>query len=256
MLHFLRSAMTSSEHSEKNQRQGLQFSCDDTVETSNPLLPDGKDEEIQNEVHTVRKLNHLRIYKTSSIFAAAFLAFISTVAVIASLWLVWNAFQNSFELFQHKPFIYDLAFTKNQVGVVSCGDSIPEAMARGCTFDELADLWLPPKCSRAYVEQYAISYNGGSFPYYADQDGKHQIFNRSLYVGDMIYWSTTRDHLVHCQFNMFRFTHSLRSGSIVGHDGTFSGHVEHCATLLTQYALQAPGIDNIDVETQSGFGYC
>ena len=255
MFSFLTFKSASVGNSIESQHRDMDSSRDNAVfDTAAPLLPDSKEEdEYQNEAEPVWKPTFILNNESKKVLTASVLTSVSTVVVMISLWLLWGQIQQSL---QHKPFIYDLAFTRDGAGVVSCGESVPEAIALGCTFDELADLWLPPKCSRTYADQYAHSNDGGPFLYYADKEGRYEISNRSLYVGEEIYWSTTRDHLVHCAFNMFRFAHSLRYGSIVGHDGTFSGHVEHCATLLSQYALQAPGIDNIDVETQSGFGYC
>lgn len=140
--------------------------------------------------------------------------------------------------------------------IVTCGGSVEEARSRGCTFDPLSDLWLPPKCSRRYQDEYIDFNHGRPWRYWADPEGQHEIFNRSLYVNDVPYFSKTDDHLVHCALNLFRLADSLTTGALVGHDGPLGAHVQHCATSLLNFALAAPELDVISTPTISRIGFC
>ncbi|KAG9243662.1 hypothetical protein BJ878DRAFT_568254 [Calycina marina] len=154
------------------------------------------------------------------------------------------------------PFIYDNFFATNAPGTVGCGSTVAEAKALGCHFDELGDMWLPERCPRTYEAEYLVSNNGGPFFYYTNIDGKELVANRSELAGLQTYYSSTRDHLRHCEYNFYRFADSLVSGERVGHENKFGPHMHHCAQILGQFANLAPNIDNIDVDTVSTFGYC
>jgi len=154
------------------------------------------------------------------------------------------------------PFIYDQFYNISSPRATGCGTSIVEAKASGCIFDELSDLWLPPQCSRAFEQEYLTTNHGGPPVYFVKPDGEERISDRSQYAGGPIYYSTTRDHLLHCEYNLYRFAESLKTGARVGHAGDFASHMKHCARMLGQFANMAPGIDKVDVDTISTFGFC
>lgn len=185
-----------------------------------------------------------------AIIIAVILSSLTTFTLMLAAWTL------SVRMSRAQPFVYDEYFNRERPGTITCGNTTDEAISRGCRFDELADLWLPTKCSNAFEKEYLKTNNGGPFVYWTDTTGQHLVSNRSLYVGGNTYFSTTRDHLVHCEYNLYRFAHALKTGEPIGHDGTFSDHMHHCANMLGMFANKAPGIDNIDVTTESGFGYC
>lgn len=153
-------------------------------------------------------------------------------------------------------FKYDQFYSVDSPHAIGCGTSVQEAIALDCQFDELSDLWLPRRCSRKYEHEYLQSNNGGPFIYWTAPDGETVVTNRSEYAGGSTYYSTTRDHLRHCEYNLYRFADSLVTGELVGHSEGFGPHLHHCATILGRYANLAPDIDQIDVDTVSTFGYC
>jgi hypothetical protein len=60
----------------------------------------------------------------------------------------------------------------------SCGDSVEEARARGCVFDELITSWMPASCSRAGTDGFAETgrqWDNGSWRYYLDHDRTQEI---------------------------------------------------------------------------------
>jgi hypothetical protein len=179
----------------------------------------------------------------------------TTTFVITCLWALLHK-QAIFTNPPSTPFIFDKFYSINSSRMTGCGNTINEAIALNCSFDELSDLWLPQKCSRKYADEYSRTNNGGPFLYWVDPKGSQIVTDRSQYAGGAVYYSTTRDHLRHCEYNLYRFADSLMTGELVGHSGPFGPHMHHCAQILGKFANLAPAIDNIDVDTKSEFGYC
>jgi len=199
--------------------------------------------------HSVDKAAIRRRRQFCTIIATSLISCLTTLVIVAGLW-------TSMQEKASTPFIYDEVFRINSPSATGCGSTVSEAIALDCRFDELADLWLPRKCSQKYEEEYLRTNNGGPFLYWLDPEGKHVVTNRSQYAGGATYYSTTRDHLRHCEYNLYRFADSLTTGELVGHHNEFGPHMHHCAEILGRFANQATNIDNIDVDTVSTFGYC
>jgi hypothetical protein len=96
---------------------------------------ESRDEIIRLKSTTPRnRLNHATAPVLSSIVTAVLMLF---------LWLVVEKQRG---LRKPQNYIYDAKYTDElQLDTVTCGDSVSEAMARGCTFDPLADVSVPPK---------------------------------------------------------------------------------------------------------------
>ena len=139
-----------------------------------------------------------------------------------------------------------------------CGQSVTEAIARGCTFDSLSDLWLPPKCSRKYQDEYLSFNEDRPWRYWADKEGHSEISNRSSYINGLVYYSNQEDHLVHCAFMIMRLADSMETGAPFGRDdrSTVTEHLSHCSQALLFAALQGPGLDAVSTKTRSGIGHC
>lgn len=195
---------------------------------------------------------HRQLY---TIMVTSIVTCLATILSVASLWLL-SSKPSSWTMASEPPFIYDKVYSIDSPGVKGCGTTVEEATALHCRFDELSDLWLPQHCSRKWEEEYLRSNNGGPFIYWSDPEGKHVISDRSQYAGVATYYSTTRDHLRHCEYNLYRFADSLTTGDLVGHAEGFGPHMHHCANILGKFANLAPDIDNIDVDTISTFGFC
>lgn len=190
-----------------------------------------------------------------SIIIASFISCLVTVFVIAGLWTILHK-RAILIITARTPFKYDQFYSIDSPQATGCGSTVDEAIALDCRFDELSDLWLPQKCSRKYEDEYLRTNNGGPFLYWLDPEGTYVVTNRSQYAGGATYYSTTRDHLRHCEYNLYRFADSLMTGEPVGHAEGFGPHIHHCAEILGKFANHAPNIDNIDVDTVSTFGFC
>jgi len=193
--------------------------------------------------------------KFFTIITTSFISCLATVFVIIGLWTFVHE-RAILTITASTPFKYDQFYSVDSPRATGCGNTVEEAIALDCRFDELSDLWLPQKCSRKYEEEYSRTNNGGPFLYWVDPGGKQVVTDRSQYAGGATYYSTTRDHLRHCEYNLYRFADSLMTGELVGHSEAFGPHMHHCAEILGKFANLAPNIDNIDVDTVSTFGYC
>ena len=122
-------------------------------------------------------------------------------------------------------------------------------------------MWMPQKCTQSYSDQYMVANDSGPFLYWVDRKGEQLLDDPSLHVGGgSVFWTTRRNHIVHCQYNLYRLADALRSGEYIGHDDgqSLPDHMHHCIKTMAEFALKAPAhdIDLIDVITEPGFGYC
>ena len=162
---------------------------------------------------------------------------------------------------QSLPLRWESAINDQRPGTVSCGTTTEEEISRGCIFDELSMVWMPQKCSQRYNDEYMTANGGGPFPYWVDREASERLDNPSLHVGGgRTFWTSRRNHIVHCQYNLYRLADALTSGDYIAHDNgqSLSDHMHHCVMTMTEFALKAPAheIDITDVITEPGFGYC
>ncbi|KAF7539510.1 hypothetical protein G7054_g2066 [Neopestalotiopsis clavispora] len=124
----------------------------------------------------------------------------------------------------------------------TCGNSLEEAKARGCTFDPMTVQWLPKQCSRAGVDEFLSAHGthtdfstrpagaaaaavksrrgepDGSTPY-PDQNATERVWRyyrdeaqTQEYVNGLIdapighyqYYTTRGEHLAHCAYILVR----------------------------------------------------
>jgi hypothetical protein len=139
---------------------------------------------------------------------------------------------------------------------LSCGNSTEEAEALGCVYDVLAANWIHQDCPRDYVDEFYYFQNGTAWPYYADQNGTHQMSFYEL-AHNGYYWSSTREHLVHCSF-MLRRGHDVmaRGDRLDGLVGKLE-HANHCAQyLMENLGLPDEELDKIRTYGTIGFLIC
>ncbi len=197
-----------------------------------------------------RKRKQFSLIVTTSFFSS-----LATMFIITGFWTLLPQKVISTNT-TNTPFKYEEFYSIASPSATGCGSTVEEALALDCTFDELSDLWLPRKCSRKYEADYLATNDGAPPVYWTAPDGQYSITNRSHYAGGAVYYSTTRDHLHHCEYNLYRFADSLMTGELIGHSEGHGPHMHHCAAILGRFANMAPNIDNIDVDTVSTFGFC
>ncbi|KEQ90519.1 hypothetical protein AUEXF2481DRAFT_45078 [Aureobasidium subglaciale EXF-2481] len=189
------------------------------------------------------------------IILASLLSFFATTSIMLGILAVAH------RVLLSQPLLWEYSIGSQRPGTVSCGTSTAEAVSRGCMFDELQMSWMPQKCTRSYRDQYMVANDGGPFLYWIDRTGKELLDDPSLHAGNgSIFWTSRRNHIVHCQYNLYRLADVLRSGDYIGHDDgqTLSDHMHHCVMTMAEYALKAPAhqLDVTDIITEAGFAYC
>lgn len=120
---------------------------------------------------------------------------------------------------------------------LSCGNSTAEAEAMGCTYDPLSACWLHRECPHDYSHEFATFNDGKPFIYYYDESATHRMkdYNEVGHNANGFYWTSVREHLVHCLYLLRR-----------GHDVHMRGdrldsmlsdieHVDHCTNFLANY---------------------
>jgi hypothetical protein len=150
----------------------------------------------------------------------------------------------------------------------NCGSTIAEAHARGCTFDQLAKSWLPPACPRYGLDEYlsagfaASNETGHQWRFYHDREHNHEISVDQLSLmaeehgpGEK-WWTSGREHMVHCTWMLIRIAHVLNTGQRRDELVSNFQHAKHCAIFMLDRALEIPGVDDIRVFGNTGFGHC
>lgn len=153
---------------------------------------------------------------------------------------------------------------------ISCGKSVAEAKANGCTWDELSKAWLPRECPRYGMEEYRLQgmianphQNASTWPYYWDKAGTAELnFNdiaedETRDIKEKI-WTTSRQHLAHCAGVLKRTIWSYENGH--GHYDAISilSHAHHCVDTLLRGAILSEGdkVDDITTLTAVHIGFC
>lgn len=115
---------------------------------------------------------------------------------------------------------------------LSCGNTTEQAESLGCEYDPLSACWMHPDCPRDYTDEFITYNNGDSFHYYYNHEGTRRI--DSWYDLSQLgyYWSSTREHLVHCSFILRRGHDTRARGARVDSMAGDLHHSDHCSEFL------------------------
>ncbi|OQE34597.1 hypothetical protein PENCOP_c017G07900 [Penicillium coprophilum] len=140
----------------------------------------------------------------------------------------------------------------------TCGNSTEEARRRGCTFDVLSMNWLPDQCARDETQEFIDYSVNETWIYYRDRHAKHAIEDTDELseLGDKFWWSTQREHLVHCAFMILRLHKVLERGGKIDHlTGSYS-HTKHCVMMLLEASKADPENDKLNTPGNVALGSC
>ncbi|KAF9888832.1 hypothetical protein FE257_008201 [Aspergillus nanangensis] len=140
----------------------------------------------------------------------------------------------------------------------TCGSSTEEARKRGCTFDILSMNWLPSQCARDQTEEFIGYATNETWVYYRDRHAKSLIENSEELseLDSQFWWSTQREHMVHCAFMIMRLHKVLeRDGRIDRLTGSFS-HTKHCLMMLLDASKADPANDVVNTPGNIALGSC
>ncbi|KAJ5811899.1 hypothetical protein N7474_008200 [Penicillium riverlandense] len=135
--------------------------------------------------------------------------------------------------------------------LLSCGNSTAEAEALGCTYDPLSACWLHRDCPHDYSDVFSHFNNGKPFIYYYDEAATRQMkdYNEVGHNANGFYWTSVREHLVHCLYLLRR-----------GHDVHMRGdrldsmladidHVDHCTNFLANWLRRPdPALEHLGTQ--------
>ncbi|KAJ5958999.1 uncharacterized protein N7479_006149 [Penicillium vulpinum] len=140
----------------------------------------------------------------------------------------------------------------------TCGNSTEEAKRRGCTFDVLSMNWLPEQCARDEALEFIDYAVNETWVYYRDRHAEHPIegTDELSELGDKFWWSTQREHMVHCAFMILRLHKVLERGGKIDHlTGSF-GHTKHCVMMLLDASKADPENDRVNTPGNIALGSC
>lgn len=146
--------------------------------------------------------------------------------------------------------------TPERQHTLDCGNSLAEAQQRGCTYDQLTLRWLPETCSRVGLDEYLDASAPVGWKYWLDSEGKMPVHNISMYTNGTALYTTEREHLTHCTYQLIRAADGLRSRGAVDTRARDFAHNHHCATRLLKAAMDTPRLDEITTYVHNAFGTC
>lgn len=172
--------------------------------------------------------------------------------------------------------------------LLTCGGSVAEAKALGCHFDLLAKAWLPHACPQHGLAEFSslktslmgVTIPGRGGDHHSIQDGRDQEVGADHWryytakhggreigvdelaaMGDRLdedvrYWTTRREHSVHCAWMLLRLAHAYTNGLRGDHMVRRYEHTRHCVHNLLGKAMYAPQQDEIATQGNVVFGSC
>ncbi|KAL1983821.1 hypothetical protein VTN96DRAFT_9907 [Rasamsonia emersonii] len=122
-----------------------------------------------------------------------------------------------------------------------CGDSVAEAISRGCKFDSLAMAWLPEHCrDDELTAEFNTAGNGpnGSWVYYADSLRTIEVDSNTVAAmgddPDARVHMNEQWHKIHCIFYWRKQFRTRFNGKIVEPRSDTENHIKHCGEIFLQ----------------------
>jgi hypothetical protein len=116
-----------------------------------------------------------------------------------------------------------------------CGNSSAEALARGCSFDQLMWAWFPKHCPhyandnflQAEPERPWVFYTDPHTKEVATEDKWSKVLDNEIFV-----YGERREHLTHCVYMFLNLGQIFRDGGRYTPKHVNYEHVEHCAGIM------------------------
>ncbi|KOS36993.1 hypothetical protein ACN38_g12233 [Penicillium nordicum] len=133
-----------------------------------------------------------------------------------------------------------------------CGDSPAKARARGCAFDTMMQLWVPPACQDARLTGRFVA--EGKWAWYTDRHAQHLIPYEVLEQGEHeVAFAADNYHRAHCFYTWEALVRALRNRSPIMEEMMSYDHVMHCRMMVLQPARVN---STIGVEIHPGYTRC
>ena len=119
----------------------------------------------------------------------------------------------------------------------SCGNSSSEALALGCSFDQLMWSWYPPNCPHYTDQLFRTAEPDEPWRYYECLGATEPVPNDQLFdsvdrLGGI--WTEKREHLTHCVYILLAQAQIIRDGTVYPKILVEYEHLEHCANVLLE----------------------
>lgn len=126
------------------------------------------------------------------------------------------------------------SFFATHSGYLTCGSNKEEAKSLGCEYDILTNHWLPGQCADPKsIQDYK---SDGSWMPYVDE-ARTKLLNVDDLGAMDFYYTSMRDHIVHCAMLWKRQYRALSEGWKYVDSITVEGeHTHHCAKFLMDMA--------------------
>jgi hypothetical protein len=215
--------------------------ADQTLQETSSPRDASLDDQLFGTRTTLHLLSRSSFWKSPKTLAAAITSLVSILAFI--LMYLYLASQ---------PFPIEAATPIDHTQ--ERGRTSRQAIAHGCTFDQLSMLWMPPEVSRIGTAEFLNLGGPTGWQYWADMAGQHPISNISMHT--TVHWTTQREHLAHCAFHFLRVSDALRGRGTYDVKVFNQEHNKHCAMMLLNASMQAPAgeIDSRSTSSFVGFG--
>lgn len=234
-------------------------------ETSEPSFYDSRSSE---DTQRLRDHDQILFYQQKPLrthFVNKITLFLATAVILLSasnILLLVN-------LARHQPASSGATSTTSQQQTTDCGQSVAEAKAKNCNWDELTKAWLPPECPLWGIDEYkreGMIYspftNTTGWDYYQDRNGTIQVNLLALAKDEerdptTTLWTSQRQHYTHCAWSLKRILWTYENG--LGHYNKISvaHHYNHCIDGMFRAAIRADEhVDQLTTTARVHFGTC
>ncbi|KAK3179427.1 hypothetical protein OEA41_005549 [Lepraria neglecta] len=118
-----------------------------------------------------------------------------------------------------------------------CGNSSVEALALGCSFDQLMWAWYPKHCPHYANEEYLQAEADEPWRFYIDPY-KKRIASGEEWIdaldNKVPVYGERREHLTHCVYMYLSLGQIIRDGTRYTPRQVEYEHLEHCSVLLLE----------------------
>lgn len=149
---------------------------------------------------------------------------------------------------------YTLLNTSSYLG---CGNTTTAALAQDCTYDILANHWIPEPCSDPLsVREYQAF--GPSWRGYASAAHTGPPLSIAAMSEAGIYHTNLRDHILHCAVLWRRQYRAFSEGGGRALDSLIvdGEHTMHCSDFLVRMTDYGVDMRTIPIEVEVGFAGC
>jgi hypothetical protein len=149
---------------------------------------------------------------------------------------------------------HHIGFLASEIDYLTCGTSLQEAKSKGCLYDILSNHWIPNECADEFsIREYQS--DGSWYPY--NDENRTELLTREELGDRTFYYTSMRDHIVHCAALWRRQFRALSEGwryldSVL----TDPEHTMHCSKFLVDMSDYGPDFRTMPIKVFVGHAGC